>query len=196
MSAASALGRVRRLRPVSERWRPNPPLTAALVLLLLAATFAGWSAWSWYQAAHPGTSAFAQARDQALRDGEQAVQNFSTLDYRTVGQGLKLWEQSSTGVLHSQIASGLTRFEQQVKQAKTVTKATVLDGALTSLDVRAGKATILAAVQIVVTPSHGSPITKQSRLIGQLTRTPSGWKLSALSQVPVGSAGSSGSAGG
>lgn len=195
MSAASTLGRVRRLRPASERWRPNPPLTAALVLLLLAATFAGWSGWSWYQAAHAGPSALAQARDQALRDGEQAVQNFNTLDYRNVGQGLKLWEQSSTGALHSQIATGAARFEQQVEQAKTVTKATVLDGALTALDVRAGTATILAAVQIVVTPSHGSPVTKQSRLVGQLTRTPSGWKLSALSQVPVGAAGSSGSGG-
>jgi Mce-associated membrane protein len=190
MSAASVLSR---LRPASERRRPSPRLTAALVLLLLAAAFAGWSAWSWYQAAHPGTSAFAQARDQALRDGEQAVQNFNTLDYRTVGQGLKLWEQSSTGALHSQIAAGQAKFEQQVKQAKTVTTATVLDGALTALDVRAGTATILAAVQIVVTPSHGSPTTKQSRLIGQLTRTPSGWKLSALSQVPVGAAGSTGS---
>jgi Mce-associated membrane protein len=193
MSAASALSR---LRPASQRRRPAPLLTAATVLLVLAAAFAGWSGWSWYQAAHAGPSSVAQARDQALRDGEQAVQNFNTLDYRTVGQGLKLWEQSSTGALHAQVASGLARFEQQVKQARTVTKATVLDGALTALNARAGTATILAAVQIVVTPSHGSPITKQSRLIGQLTRTPSGWKLSALSQAPVGAAGTSGSAGG
>jgi Mce-associated membrane protein len=194
MSAASVLSR---LRPASERRRrPSPWLTAAAMLLLIAAAFAGWSGWSWYQAAHAGPSAFAQARDQALRDGEQAVQNFNTLDYRTVGQGLKLWEQSSTGALHSQITAGLAKFEHQVEQAKTVTKATVLDGALTSLNVRTGTATILAAVQIVVTPARGSPITKQSRLIGQLTRTPSGWKLSALSQVPVGAAGSSGSAGG
>jgi hypothetical protein len=35
-------------------------------------------------------------------------------------------------------------------------------------------------MQITVTPN-----TKQNRLEGQLTRTSSGWKLSALSQVPI-----------
>jgi Mce-associated membrane protein len=46
------------------------------------------------------------------------------------------------------------------------------------------------AVQITVTPASGSPVTKQSRLAGTLTRTSSGWKLSQLGQVPVGAAAS------
>ncbi|HWG61329.1 MAG TPA: hypothetical protein VG253_06410 [Streptosporangiaceae bacterium] len=171
-------------------------LTAAL-LLLVAAAFAGWSGWSWYQATHPGTPATSLARDQALQAGEQAVQNFNTLDYRKVAQGLRLWEQSSTGLLHSEIAAGHTQFEQQIQQSKTVTTAKILDGALTSLNTRAGKASIIVAIQITVTPAHGTPAVKQSRLAGQLSRTAAGWRLSALSQVPVGAAAaSSGSAGG
>jgi Mce-associated membrane protein len=41
-----------------------------------------------------------------------------------------------------------------------------------------------------VTPATGTPTTKQSRLQGSLVMTASGWKLSTLGQVPVGTAGS------
>jgi Mce-associated membrane protein len=37
-----------------------------------------------------------------------------------------------------------------------------------------------------VTPAGGTATTKRSRLVGTLTRTPSGWKLSSLGEVPVG----------
>jgi Mce-associated membrane protein len=47
-------------------------------------------------------------------------------------------------------------------------------------------------VQITVTPANGSPVTKQSRLVGTLAKTASGWKLSQLGQVPVGAASGNG----
>ncbi len=162
---------------------------AASVLLVAAIAFAAWSGSSWLSA--PRASEQATVRDQALRAGEQAVLNFNTLDYRHVASGLKLWEQSSTGPLRRQIVAGRTAFEQQVLQAKTVTSARVLDAALTSLNSSSGRAVIIVALQITVTPARGSAVTKQSRLTGTLTRTPSGWKLSTLSQVPVGAAGPS-----
>lgn len=174
-------------------WRRDPLLATASVLLLAATVFAAWAGSSWLSA--PRASATAQSRDQALRSGEQDVLNFNTLDYRNVAQGLRLWEQSSTGPLHSQILTGQASFEQQIKQAQTVTTARILDGALTSLNASAGTAKIIVALQLTVTPAHGSASTKQSRLAGDLTLTSSGWKLSALSQVPVGAAASSGSNG-
>jgi Mce-associated membrane protein len=169
----------------------------AVVLVVLAAAFAGWGGWSWYRAAHSGPPASAQLRDQVLQAGEQAIQNFNTLDYRKVAQGLALWEQSSTGLLHDEIVAGRAQFERQIQQTKTVTTARILDGALTSLT--GHTASLIVAVQITVTPATGSPATKQSRLAGRLTRTPAGWKLSALGQVPVSAAAGSsgtGSAGG
>jgi Mce-associated membrane protein len=165
-------------------WRRDPLLATASVLLLAVVVFAAWAGSSWLGA--PRASATAQGRDQALRAGEQDVLNFNTLDYRTVAQGLELWERSSTGALHSQIVTGQASFEQQIRQAQTVTTARVLDGALTSLNVSAGTAKIIVALQLTVTPAHGSASTKQSRLAGQLTLTSAGWKLSSLSQVPVG----------
>jgi Mce-associated membrane protein len=166
----------------------QPLVATALVLAVLAAVFAAWSGWSWYGAAHSGRSQAAQVRDQVLQAGEQAVQNFNTLDYRSVAAGLALWEQSSTGPLHAEITAGRAQFERQIRQTKTITTARILDGALTALNAQAGTASIIVAVQITVTPAHGSPAINQSRLAGILARTASGWKLSALGQVPVGAA--------
>lgn len=177
-----------------RRWQRDPLLAAAGVLLAAAVVFAAWSGWSWLSA--PRVSADAQVRDQALQAGEQAVLNFNTLDYRTVGQGLKLWEQSSTGSLHNEVVAGQASFEQQIEQAKTITTARILDGALTGFNVRSGTASVIVALQVTVTPARGQAATKQSRLAGELTQTPSGWKLSSLGQVPVGAAATGGTAGG
>jgi Mce-associated membrane protein len=179
-------------RPGVRRWLAEPVVAAALVLAILAALFAAWSGWSWYRASTAGPPPDAQLRDQALQAGEQAVQNFNTLDYRKVAAGLALWEQSSTGPLRAEISKGRAQFEQQIQQTKTITTARILDGALTALNPQAGTASIIVAVQLTVTPASGSPVTKQSRLVGTLAKTASGWKLSQLGQLPVGAATGSG----
>ena len=129
-------------------------MATALVLAVLAAGFAAWSGWSLYRASSAGPPASAQLRDQVLQAGEQAVQNFNTLDYRKVAAGLALWEQSSTGPLHAEISAGRAQFTQQIEQTKTVTTARILDGALTALNSRADTASIMVAVQITVTPAQ------------------------------------------
>jgi Mce-associated membrane protein len=182
-------------KPGVRGWVSEPLVATALVLATLAAVFAAWSGWSWYRASTAAPPADAQLRDQVLQAGEQAVQNFNTLDYRKVAAGLALWEQSSTGPLHTEISAGRTQFERQIQQTKTITTARILDGALTALNPRAGTASIVVAMQITVTPANGSPVIKQSRLAGTLTKTSSGWKLSQLGQVPVGAAASAGGKG-
>lgn len=167
----------------------DPVLAVAAVLAAAAVIFAAWAGWSWHSAAQAGSAGLAQTRDQVLQEGEQAVQNFNTLDYRHVTAGLNLWERSAAGALLAEVVAGRSQFEQQVEQAKTITTAKILDGALVTLNTRAGTASIIAAVQINVIPSKGATVSKQTRLVGQLTRTASGWKLTALGQAPVGSAG-------
>src|SRR6516225_5811315 len=130
-------------KPGRRGWLANPLVATALVLAVLAALFAAWSGLSWYRASAAGPPPDAQLRDQVLQAGEQAVQNFDTLDYRKVAAGLALWEQSSTGPLRTEISKGRTQFERQIQQTKTVTTARILDGALTALDPRAGTASIL-----------------------------------------------------
>ncbi|MZD06670.1 hypothetical protein GTW43_16420 [Streptomyces sp. SID5785] len=164
----------------------RPLLLAALALTLVAAAFAAWGGWSWYGAAHDDTASYATARDNALEAGEQAVQNLNTLDHKKLADGLDLWETSTTGALHTQLVDGRSAFEKQVREAKTVSTAKVLDGALTELDARAGKARVLVALRVTVTASGGKSSEKDSRMLGELTRTDGHWKLSALGQAPVG----------
>ena len=170
-------------RPRRPVWTRDPLIVTASALLAAAVVFAAFTGWAWLSA--PRASAAAPNRDEALRAGEQAVLNFNTISYRSVGKDLNLWAQSSTGPLHRQIMTGRAAFEQQIRQARTVTTARILDAALTSLNPRARTARIIVALQLTVTSAGGTAVTKQSRLAGELTRTPAGWKLSQLGQVPV-----------
>ncbi|WP_329235719.1 MULTISPECIES: nuclear transport factor 2 family protein [unclassified Streptomyces] len=164
----------------------NPLVVAAIVLTVAAAGAAGWGGWSRYDAAHDGSAAYAEARDAALAAGEQAVQNMNTLDHAQVEKGLDRWEDSTTGDLHRQLVDGRDAFVKQIEAARTVSTARILSGAVTELDERAGKAGVMVALRVTVTAPEGKPAVKESRMLGQLTRTSGGWKLSALGQAPVG----------
>ena len=177
---------------LGERSARRPLLGAALALVLAAAVAAGWTGWSWYDAAHDGDTAFARARDTVLASGEQAVQNMNTLDHARLDHGLDVWEASTTGDLHSQLVQGRADFEKQVQQAQTVSTAKVLSGAVTELDTRTGKASVMVALRITVEAPKSKPSVKESRLLGELTRTAAGWKLSGLGQAPMGDSASSG----
>ena len=163
----------------------SPLLPLAMLLVAAAVAAAAWSGWSWWRAAHDDSLSYSRTRDQVLQAAEQSMQNLNTLDYRTAQQGLAIWQDSTTGSLRDQLSQGGKDFLAQIQQAKTVTTAKILDGAVTELDDRAGKASVIVAIEVTVTPPTGQPTTKRERLQGQLTRTGAGWKLSAVGQVPV-----------
>jgi Mce-associated membrane protein len=163
-------------------------LLGARILLAVAVLAAGWFGWSWYAAARTGTPAASQLRDEVLQTAEQAVINVSSLNYQHLATGIRLWEQSSTGSFLAGIKAGRKQLERSVTAAKTVTTARVLDGALTSLRPDTGVATFIVAEQTTVTTGSGSPNVTQYRLLGQLTLTRAGWKLSKLTVVPTGTA--------
>uniref|UniRef100_A0AAU3GSI2 Nuclear transport factor 2 family protein n=1 Tax=Streptomyces sp. NBC_01401 TaxID=2903854 RepID=A0AAU3GSI2_9ACTN len=164
----------------------EPLRVAAVALTVVAAVAAGWGGWSRYDAGHDDSAAYAQARDDALAAGEQAVQNMNTLDHAELDEGLDSWEESTTGDLHQQLVDGRDAFAEQIESAGTVSTAEVLSGAVTELDERQGKAGVMVALRVTVTAPKGEPAVKESRMLGQLTRTSGGWKLSALGQAPVG----------
>lgn len=176
----------------------RPLLVVSAGLLAIAAVCAGLLGWRWQDSrpapapasasAGPGSGGAGSASQvqQALKQGEQDVQTFNTLSYTNLGQGLKNWQDSSTGTLRNETTSGWSSFAKTVSKYKTVSTATILDAALTSLDQQKGTAGIIVALQVTVKPAKGSAATKRSRLEGTLTKTASGWKLSSLAEVPVG----------
>jgi Mce-associated membrane protein len=154
------------------------PLPAARIALAAAVVAAAWSGWAWHSAAAQAAPPLAALRDRVLQAGEQAVINVSSLDYRHLSQGIALWEQSTTGSLRAGIVAGKSELEHAVIAAKSVTTARILDGAITSLT--ATSATFIVADQTTVTAASGGPTVNQYRMIGRMTRTASGWKLSSL----------------
>lgn len=159
------------------------------VLSVLAAGVASWYGWSWWSAAHDNALDYARTRDDVLRVGQQAVANFNTLDYHDVKTGIDRWQASATGPLLDEITKDRGSYEQQIADAKTVSKAKVVDAAVTELDLHAGTARVIVFVDKTVTPATGQPADKRDRFQGELTRTTSGWKLSAIGQVAIGTAG-------
>jgi Mce-associated membrane protein len=155
----------------------------AIVLVVVAAAFAGWAAWSWSRTAS-AEGAYADTRQEVLRVGEQGIANLTTLDYQRIDEGLDRWLESSTGALRDSLLQGRDDSRKQLEAGKSTTVGKVVDAAVTELD--QNSAQVIAAVEITVTPADGSPTVKRNRFEAGLDRTESGWKLSSLRSVAVG----------
>jgi Mce-associated membrane protein len=155
----------------------------AFVVSAIVAIFFGTS---WALAANDPSIALAVARDTALQQGSQEIVNFNTLDYRKVQQGLTLWANSSTGTLHTEVEQGRATNAARITQAKTTTTAQVLTAGINQLNTNAGNATMIAVVNVTVTPAGQQPVQKRFRYQAALTRVGTQWKLSSLGQVAVG----------
>lgn len=166
-------------------WR-RAALPAIAAVCVIAAALAVFFGTSWALAARDPSIAVAAGRDQALQSGRQEIINLNTLDYRSVDQGLNLWEASSTGAFLQELQQYRAPTESSVTKAKTATTARVTDAAISQLDTQAGKATMLAVVNVTVTPDGQQPVQKVERYQAELTRAGPQWKISALNQVQSG----------
>ncbi|MEO3829227.1 hypothetical protein [Actinomadura sp. B10D3] len=164
----------------------DPLVRVALAVTVIAAGVCAWFGYSYRTASGDGSLAYAAERDKVLAAADQAIVNLNTLDYRDVDAGLKVWRDSSTAQLYDEIVQGGERLKSDIQKAKTTSTAKIQESALTELDLRAGKAAVIAAVSISITGADGKPVNNLRRFTGQLTRTSAGWKLSALGQAPTG----------
>ncbi|MEV6880082.1 hypothetical protein [Amycolatopsis sp. NPDC051128] len=164
------------------RW----PLRAAVVAVVATAAFAGWSGVTWYRTAHSEAVTYGTARDEALASGRELVARLCTLDYHRLDQGLAEWLDASTGPLRDRLAHTDEATKKTLTQGATVSTGKVLDAGLSELDEHAGTAKLLASVEITALKEGVAPSTKRNRFAAGLTRTESGWKLSALDELPVG----------
>jgi Mce-associated membrane protein len=158
----------------------------AALLLLAALIFCGVSLVSWLGASGNESVQFASTRDDVLRVGKQELVNFYTLDYKNPDASFDRLVQSSTGDLATAIKQGEATWKKQLTDQKTSSTAKVLDAAVTELDDRAGTATVVAIVEVDVTPDNGKAANRLPMQI-QLTRTDQGWKLSQAGSIVLGS---------
>ena len=171
------------LEPKSEVAPPNFAVLGGVLLVVVAAFFAVWFGVSWAASASDDTLSRAKTRDEVDRIARQAIITFHTLDYHKVDEGLDNWQNASTGALRDEVVGRRASAKQAIQDAKTVTSANVLSLAVTELNRDEGKATVIAAVEVAVTP-EGKPVEKKyMRIQGVLERAGDGWKLSGIGQV-------------
>ncbi len=166
--------------PVRE---PNYILLTGLALVIVAAFAAVWFGVAWAASASDDTLTRAKTRDEVDRVARQAIITFHTLDYHKVDEGLDNWQNASTGALRDEVVGRRASAKQAIQEAKTITSANVLSLGVTELNRDEGKATVIAAVEVSVTPEGKPAEKKYMRIQGVLERAGDGWKLSGIGQV-------------
>ncbi|RSN26257.1 hypothetical protein DL990_32240 [Amycolatopsis sp. WAC 01416] len=157
----------------------------AALLAAVATALAAWFGHSWWDASRDDGVARATVREEALQVGRQAVTALTTLDYRQAEQGYQNWLNLSGGALHEELARDREGGLGRIDQAKTVTTGRVVDAAVTEVDSGGGAAEVIASVELEVRPEGGEAVTKHNRFRAGLNRTPDGWRVTSLGQVPV-----------
>lgn len=169
--------------------RLRPSRRAALawpVGVAAAAVLCGLSAWSYTDTRSDEALSYGKARDSVLSAGQHDLARLNTVDPAHVDRDLDGWLGTTTGPLHDQLVRTHRADEASLKASGTTTSGTVTDAAVTELDTRAGTAKIIATVRVRLTPSGGVASTDRKRFEADLSRTGDGWKLAALTAVPVG----------
>lgn len=157
---------------------------AALIGLLGVLLFGGL--WLW--AVQGPDSRTVAVREDALLAARQIAINLNSLDYTAVQKGLDTWEGSATGPLLEEFRKNRQQYVAQINQVRTTLSGTVVEVALTDLDVGAGKARALAAVDVKATVNANGatslPINRQVRVRMDLVKVPDvGWRAAAATSV-------------
>jgi Mce-associated membrane protein len=160
-------------------------LSALLALVGLGA--AGWFGYSWYNAA-AGTSAEAvELRDAAVKAARQLAATLQTINPTRPDEGLDTWEAAATGDLLAQLKRDRGKNLDQIKRAPSTSSASVVETALTDLDVASGTATAITAMDVtqsgLVNGVSGPPTVRQLRVKLTLIKTDAGWKVSSTGLV-------------
>ncbi|GGT43377.1 hypothetical protein P6B95_37800 [Streptomyces atratus] len=160
-------------------------------VMLAAVLICAFGVSSYTQARGDDTLAYAKSRDAALAAGKHHLARLNSLngkDATSVDAGLRQWLDVSTGPLHDQLKRTRSKDANDLKKSGSTARGTVTDAALTALDERAGTAELIATVDVRVTSRTGAAGTERKRFEATLARTPDGWKVKALTAIPVGAA--------
>jgi Mce-associated membrane protein len=159
---------------------------AALLAAVLVCALGGWS---YTQARGDDTLSYAEARDAALAEGKRHLARLNSLDGKdatTVGTGLDAWLGASTGPLHERLKGTRSSDANELTKSGSTARGKVTDAALTALDERTGTAELIATVDVEVTPRTGRAGTERKRFEATLARSGDGWRVSALTAIPIG----------
>ncbi len=161
------------------------PLLCAIGLLVACVAFLVVGVVVHVRDSGPAPTPASSVRDAALLAARQDIVVLNSLDYRNLDQGLNRWLAASTGTLHASFEHITAADRKRITDAKSVTTARIVEAAVVSLDATNGNATVIASVELTVTPPSGKAVIKRERQQADVTRIDGMWKISALQQVGV-----------
>lgn len=160
-----------------------------IVVMVVALGAAGWFGYAWWNASQATSTEGAQAREDALDAARDLAVTLQKVSPDRPEETLDDWEAAATGPLLEQLRRDRAKYLEQMRQAPASSFATVLDAALTELDVDAGTATAIAAIDVrsnapsSATGPSGEPEDRELRVKLTLNRTEAGWKVASTDLI-------------
>jgi Mce-associated membrane protein len=152
-------------------------LVVAAVLAVLAAGFTGWS---WWRAASDDSAARGRERDAVLAAAGPALVTLNTIDYRSAGADVDRWIAATAGQYGKDLSGDRQVQIDRATTAKTVSTASLVQAAVTEIDVAKGTARLLAVLDVRVSTGGGAVSPRLNRLTVDVSRSDAGWKIAGV----------------
>ncbi|HET6709723.1 hypothetical protein [Amycolatopsis sp.] len=152
-------------------------LVVLAVVSILAAAFTGWS---WWRAAADDSYARGRERDAVLAAAGPFLVTLNTIDYRTAAADVDRWIAATTGQYGKDLTGDRQLQIDRASSARTVSTASLVQAAVTEIDVPTGTARLLAVLDVRVSTGGGAAAQRLNRLTVDVSRSPAGWKISGV----------------
>lgn len=152
-------------------------LVVAAVLSVLAALGAGYA---WWRAASDDSAARGRERDAVLAAAGPELVTLNTIDYRSAGAAVDRWIGASTGQYGKDLAGDRQVQIDRATTARTVSTASLVQAAVTEIDVSRGTARLLAVLDVRVSTGGAAVAPRLNRLTVDVSRAPDGWKIAGV----------------
>ncbi len=149
----------------------------AAVLSVLAAAFSGWS---WWRAATDDSLARGRERDAVLAAAGPELVTLNTIDYRSAGADVDRWIAATTGQYGKDLAGDRQVQIDRASTARTVSSASLVQAAVTEIDLARGAARLLAVLDVRVSTGGSAAAPRLNRLTVDVSRSADGWKISGV----------------
>lgn len=149
-------------------------------LTIAAVLVAGWFGLSWISAAQDSELRYARERDAAYQAAATGLVVLHTIDYRTAERDLDRWNDVTAGELRSDLRGDRDGQLKRASGGQTVSTAKLVRAAVTELDDHAGKARVIAVVDVRLATKDRKASTDRRRMNAELARGPRGWKITTV----------------
>lgn len=158
----------------------DPLRTGLLAAVVLAALAAAWFGFAWLSAAQDSDLSYGRERDTVLQVAGRGLTTLHTIDHRTAARDVDRWLAVTAGELHADLDGERDGQIKQARSIRAVSKGKLLQAAVTDLDANAGRARVIAVLDVQLSRKGAKASTERRRVNAELLRGDDGWRISAV----------------